>query len=245
MYYRELKRNKNHKKYIYPRVVAELMRLKTFWSFARIPQSFFDSILSKSTDYPFALPICNWEIEERKQNTKRKKKYLKSMNERMDLVKERWIVDQINYYDNRSAEYEKRNAWGIIMKKSFFWLPFILATGLLAIYFWCQDFGNSSLYLPVYREFLIGVFPFLFSFIGWLLEKKNWDVQAAEYRRMSDLFRKTANVMNEVPAGSDDQQWALIRKKQEYIKKLVEISHDENSDWQEIKHKTGEPEPMF
>ena len=257
------KKNNHYTKYIYPRVIAELMRLRIFWSIARIPQRFFVSVLGEDTDYRFSLFVCNWEIEEEKQ----KDADLNSMNRRMDLVKEKWIEDQIKYYKNRSKEYERRDTRFKRLKRFLFWMPFVLAAILLLIFFTVKD-HCGFLKLSYYREFIIGICPFLVSTIGWLLEKNNWDAQANEYRRMIDFFEKALNVMkkkvdekpkktgegatedgSEPPpldeATKQKLQWDLIHEKQKYIRKLMEISRDENSDWQEIKHRSGEPEPMF
>ena len=240
LYYKKVKKAENYFKYIYPRVIAELMRLKLFWSFARIPYDFFDSILKESANYWFALPVCNWEIEDKPQ----KADGWESANRRLDLVRTVWMHGQVLYYERRCREYEKREVWFNALKRFFFWGAFSLAAFLLLVFISVED-QCEFLKLAYYREFIIGVCPFVVSSIGWLLEKNNWGAQAREYRKMAGLFRETIEIMKEEPTGTDKQKQNLVQRKQEFVKTLMKICHDENSVWQGIKSKSGGPEPMF
>lgn len=240
LYYKNIKKNKNYSKYICPRVIAELMRLKIIWTLARIPCDFFDSILKECANYRFALPVCNWEIEDKQQDTEG----WEGLNRRLDMARSAWMDNQVSYYDRRCREYERKDARFNALKRFFFWGAFFLAVALLLIFILVED-HCGFLKLAYYREFIIGICPFVVSSIGWLLEKNNWGVQAREYRRMAGLFRKTIEVMKLEPTGTDEQKLKLVRKKQEFVRTLMTICHEENSTWQEIKSESGGPEPMF
>ena len=240
LYYKNIKKTKNYAKYIRPRVIAELMRLKIIWTLARIPYDFFDSILKECANYRFALPVCNWEIEDRQQDTEG----WEGLNRRLDMARSAWMDEQVSYYDERCREYERKDARFNALKRFFYWGAFFLAAALLLIFILVED-HCGFLKLAYYREFIIGICPFVVSSIGWLLEKNNWDAQAREYRRMAGLFRKTIEIMKLEPTGTDEQKMKLVRKKQEFVKTLMTICHEENSTWQEIKSESGGPEPMF
>ena len=245
LYYRNIKKTRNYSKYVGPRVIAELMRLKTVWTLARIPYDFFDSILKDSANYLFAIPVCNWEIEDRQPSrSARDTEGWEGLNGRLDMAKSAWMDKQVSYYDRRCRDYERKEARFNALKRLFFWGAFFLAAALLLIFILVED-HCGFLNLAYYREFIIGICPFVVSSIGWLLEKNNWGAQAREYRRMADLFRKTIEIMKLEPTGTDEQKLKLIRKKQEFVKTLMTICHEENSTWQEIKGESGGPEPMF
>ena len=240
LYYKNIRKTENYSKYICPRVIAELMRLKIIWTLARIPYDFFDSILKESANYWFALPVCNWEIEDKQHDTEG----WEGLNRRLDMARSAWMNGQVSYYDKRCREYEQKVARFNALKRFFFWGAFFLAAALLLIFILVED-HCGFLKLAYYREFIIGICPFVVSSIGWLLEKNNWDAQAREYKRMSGLFRKTIEIMKLEPTGTDEQKLKLIRKKQEFVKTLMTICHEENATWQEIKSESGGPEPMF
>lgn len=282
-YYRNIKKNRNYSQYIEPRVIAELMRLKLFWSVARIPGTFFDSILSGSSNYWISVPVCNWEIADAQPP---KIEGDEAMEQRLELVRKAWMEDQEKYYkgylldegnDASSGirrrdiffpqrgetctrhrflswkwiscyfkKYERIDGWFNAMKDFFFWMAFFLAVFLLFVFILVED-HSGFLNLAYYREFVIGICPFIVSTIGWLLEKNNWDAEAREYRRMYNLFRKAIGIMREEPPADADvsDKKKLIERKQELIRTLMTICHDENSSWQDIKNDSGEPEPML
>ena len=282
IYYRNIKKNRNYSQYIEPRVIAELMRLKLFWSMARIPGTFFDAILSGSSNYWISVPVCNWEIADAEPPEIKDDDV---MEKRLSFVRNAWMEDQEKYYktylleekDDASGvrrrdifftqageactkerflsrkwlslyfkKYERSSGWFNAMKDFFFWMAFFLAVFLLLVFLLVED-HSGFLNLSYYREFVIGICPFIVSTIGWLLEKNNWDAEAREYRRIYNLFRKAIGIMNEeLPADADaSDKKKLIKRKQELIRTLMTICHDENSSWQDIKNDSGEPEPML
>ena len=291
LYYRRILKHDHYSAYVGPRVIAELMRLKMFWSIARIPGDFFDLIRHECSNYWVALPVCNWEIADRPPAA------ADDIAGRLKLVREAWMEDQAAYYRgyllgkpsggisrrdilfpqddekmncsscpkskrekcrggsvgfpqklrNRVAcflnclkrfarKYERLNAWFNAMKNFFFWSAFFLAIFLLLVFILVEDHGGF-LNLAYYREFVIGICPFIVSTIGWLLEKKNWDAQAREYRRMYDHFRKAIGIMQDASVP--------VERKQDLIRELMKICHQENSTWKELKDESGGPEPMI
>ena len=289
LYYRRIQKNNHYSEYIGPRVIAELMRLKMFWSIACIPGNFFELIQHECSNYWIALPVCNWEIADRQPAE------TTILKDRLELVRKAWMEDQAAYYKgyllntpsgglsgrdflfpqedekkdcstcsifekcrgrsvrfpralrNRAGclirrlrkfamKYERLNAWFTAMKNFFFWTAFFLAACLILVFVTVEN-HVKFVHLGYYREFIIGICPFIVSTIGWLLEKKNWDAQAREYRRMYNLFQKAIEVMKDASVP--------VARKQELIRELMKISHEENSTWLEMKNESGGPEPMI
>ena len=138
--------------------------------------------------------------------------------------------------------YHRINGYISFFKKFFFWSGFGLAALLLLIFslaklniFTCLTDHVDFLNLGYYREFAIGLCPFIVATLGWLLEKNQWNVIGKRYSELYDAF------------GKAEKQLATIEKaenKQELIKELVLLCYLENSDWGSIKEE-NQPEPMF
>ena len=148
----------------------------------------------------------------------------------------------INFIKIYFRPYQRIDGYVSCIKAVFFWGGFGLATLLLVVFllaklevFTCLTNHVDFLYLGYYREVMIGLCPFGVATLGWLLEKKQWNMIGKRYKELYNIFAKA------------EKQLDVIKKpemKQELIKELAFLCHQENSEWVSIKEGTN-PEPMF
>lgn len=130
-----------------------------------------------------------------------------------------------------------------LLKGMFFWGGFVLAAMLLIVFAlaklecfsWLDDHTEIA-GLKYYREFIVGLCPFLVATIGWLLEKNQWNAIGERYLKLYYAFEKTAAVLEKPEVKPE--------VKQKLIKELMILAHQENSEWESIK-KGSAPEPML
>ena len=130
-----------------------------------------------------------------------------------------------------------------LLKGMFFWGGFLLAAMLLIVFalaklecFSRLDDHTEIAGLKYYREFIVGLCPFLVATIGWLLEKNQWNAIGERYLKLYYAFEKTAAVLEKPDVKPE--------VKQKLIKELMILAHQENSEWESIK-KGSTPEPML
>ena len=137
-------------------------------------------------------------------------------------------------------KYERLDGYFSLLKTIFTWGGFILATLLIVVFLtsliWHFD-HTEFLHLSYYREFIVGICPFVVATLGWLLEKNNWDSLAKQYRATRDLFDKAIRIVN------DDANNNLDTRRRT-IQELMLFCHRENTDWKNIKN-DSKPEPMM
>lgn len=134
---------------------------------------------------------------------------------------------------------ERREGYALLFKDLFFILGFVLAFFLIVVYIYAVRKGldpKKKFYLDYYREFMVGVCPFLVASLGWLREKNKWGAIAHQYKEMRNLFRKTVKHIN-------DPKFPKEAKRQ-IIQELIMFAHKENAEWNCIK-KDSNPEPMW
>ena len=78
---------------------------------------------------------------------------------------------------------------------------------------------------------------FVISFLGWLLEKNNWDSLGKKYRTMHGYFEKAIKIV-------EDEKKHSLSTRRRAIKDLMLLCHQENSEWKSIKNES-KPEPMI
>ena len=140
-------------------------------------------------------------------------------------------------------KYERIDGYFSLLKTVFTWSGFILACLLILVFLSSQIWGfdhTEFLYLSYYREFIVGICPFIVATLGWLLEKNNWDSLARQYREMSGLFGKAIGILRGESA-KEKKDLNLCRRT---IEELMLFCHRENSDWKNIKN-DSKPEPMM
>ena len=140
---------------------------------------------------------------------------------------------------NYFKKYERCDGFASLFKDIFFILGFILASFLIVIYIYAKIKNRDPKgvwYLDYYREFMVGVCPFLVASLGWLLEKNNWGLIARQYRKTYNLFQEAIPYIN-----NKDHP---LESKRLIIKKLVLFAHEENAEWNSIKN-DAKPEPMW
>ena len=93
-----LRKNDHYSRYIKPRIIAELLRVRIFWTLAGIPGSFTDHLLEENTDNVFALLLCNWEVAEPPLSNEDRE--LIERGDAMAVVKSCWLEDQLYYYES-------------------------------------------------------------------------------------------------------------------------------------------------
>ena len=106
--YEKTQRNAHYFKYVKPRLIAEMLRLKIFWKLAGIgiKESFSDYFLKECSGYWFMLAVCNWELEEAPLSEE-DLSWLNSGNG-LDTVKRFWVQDQEKYYKSYLLDNPKR-----------------------------------------------------------------------------------------------------------------------------------------
>ena len=141
-------------------------------------------------------------------------------------------------------KYERIDGYFSLLKAVFTWSGFILAYLLVLVFLSAQIWGfdhTEFLHLSYYREFIVGICPFIVATLGWLLEKNNWDSLARQYREMSGLFGKAIGIVRGELAKKEEKDLNICRRT---IEELMLFSHRENADWQNIKN-DSKPEPMM
>ena len=137
-------------------------------------------------------------------------------------------------------QYERLDGYFSLLKTIFTRGGFILASLLVLVYvsalIWHFD-HTEFLYLSYYREFIVGICPFVVATLGWLLEKNNWDSLAKQYRATRDLFDKAIRIV-------DDDANNSLNTRRRTIQELMLICHRENAEWKNIKN-DSKPEPMM
>ena len=123
----------------------------------------------------------------------------------------------------------------------FFWNGFVLAAMLLIVFalakLECFSWLDDQIAgLKYYREFIVGLCPFLVATIGWLLEKNQWNAIGERYLKLYYAFEKTAAVLEKPEVKPE--------VKQKLIKELMILAHQENLEWESIKNGSA-PEPML
>ena len=269
-YYMKTKKDAHYSKYIRPRLIAEMLRLKIFWTLADIRESFSDYFLEECAGYWFMLPVCNWELGDTPLSDK-DRSWLDDGNG-LDAVKKFWLEDQDKYYAGYLLEnpksfiipekgekcksmrflsmawlkayfikYERCEAYSRLCKSIFIWGGILLSILLLLVFIIMQIKEPSSLkhkdflYLARYREFIVGICPFVVATLGWMMEKHQWGQIALQYRKALSLFRKTEQYIGENHSVLDRRQM---------IKEMILYAHHENAEWNEIKN-GAKPEPMI
>ena len=96
IYYRKTKKDANYFKYVRPRLIAEMLRLKIFWTLAGIRESFSDCFLEECAGYWFMLTVCNWELWDAPLSDS-DKQWL-DVGNGLAAVKKFWLEDQDKYY---------------------------------------------------------------------------------------------------------------------------------------------------
>ena len=135
-------------------------------------------------------------------------------------------------------KYERLDGYFSMLKTFFTWSAFILSVLLLVVFVLAQVFGfdhTEFLKLSCYREFIIGICPFIVASLGWMMEKTTWDQMAPQYRKALRLFRKANRYLGENHPVPDKQQ---------IIRELVLYAHRENTEWNNIRN-GAKPEPMI
>ena len=266
---KRISRHDHYGKYVQPRVIAELMRLKMFWTLAGIKDSFVDYILADSANYWFAIPVCNWEVWDDALSDS-ESSYVAEGKGSLSAVCAGWLEDQKKYYDSylltdpvhfiRTQDgddckskpflsrkwrqqyfkkYERLDGYFSLLKTVFTWGGFILASLLIAVFIaskiWNFDHAEF-LHLSYYREFIVGICPFVVATLGWLLEKNNWDSLAKQYRATRELFDKAIKIVGNEKENIDTRRRA--------VKELMLFCHRENAEWKNIKN-DSKPEPMI
>ena len=115
---------------------------------------------------------------------------------------------------------------------------FVFAAILVLIFVAARLWGFDQrewLCLVWYREFIVGICPFLVASLGWLLEKNKWSSIAAQYRKTRKLFKRTIKYVNE------DHP---VESKRAIMKELMMFAHEENAEWNSIRDET-KPDPMW
>lgn len=244
-----IKKTDDYQKYCDNRVVAELMRLKIFWSLAGIREELSEMVLTESGDFFCALPLCNWEVSSilpSSGNT-----IDDELENQMPTVRKAWIQNQLNYYRTRTIPKFKK--WHHQTK---FWANIFYGMSVsLALFFIMHTFffneidllGWCGLHHNYYRGMLISIGPFIFASLGWLLEKKQWGAMAEAYSHMADLFEKTEKKFEkldaELASGTVSMEKCILLK-QQFIKELMFYCHIENNEWKDIRS-NSKPEPMI
>lgn len=135
-------------------------------------------------------------------------------------------------------KYERLEGYVTFCKRFFFLTGFILAI-LLCLVFACGRITGANhrdlFFLAWYREFIVGLCPFVFASLGWLLEKNKWDSVARQYRGAYELFLKTDKFVS--ASNSLESKRAIIRE-------LMMFAHRENAEWNSIRS-DAKPEPMI
>ena len=140
-------------------------------------------------------------------------------------------------------KYERLEGYFSLLKTVFTWSGFILAVLLVVVFLCSQIWGFDHaefLHLSYYREFIVGICPFVVATLGWLLEKNNWDSLARQYRETSRLFKKAGDIVNGELA-KEEKDMGICRRT---IKELMLFCHRENAEWKNIKN-DSKPEPMM
>ena len=140
-------------------------------------------------------------------------------------------------------KYERIDGYFSLLKTVFTWSGFVFACLLILVFLsaWIWGFDHAGfLHLSYYREFIVGICPFIVATLGWLLEKNNWDSLARQYREMSGLFGKAISIVRGELA-KEKKDVEICRRT---IRELMLFSHRENAYWKNIKN-DSKPEPMM
>lgn len=135
-------------------------------------------------------------------------------------------------------KYERLEGYVTFCKRFFFLTGFVLAALLCLIFLFAPiaKVNHQKLFfLEWYREFIVGLCPFIFASLGWLLEKNKWDSVARQYRAAYELFLKTDKYVGAANS---------IESKRMIIKELMMFAHEENAEWNSIRS-DAKPEPMM
>ena len=230
------------------RVIAELMRLKIFWKLAGIKEEFSSMVLAESGNFFCALPVCNWEICDPAIHSSA---IGEECHQQMPTVRKAWLQSQLDYYRktsvprflrwDRNVRKWAKIFYGISMGMSVFFLLHYIFFSSVNLLAWC---GLDHTH---YTEVIVGIGPFIFASLGWLLEKKQWNEIAENYEKTAGYFELTLKKFDkldkELSAGNITEEYAIAYR-QRLIKELMQLCHEENSEWKKLKA-DAKPEPMI
>lgn len=240
-------KNKDHNIYCSHRVIAELMRLKIFWKLAGFRDDFSSLVLAESGYFFCALPVCNWEICD---SVSPSEAINEECHQQMPTVRKAWLKGQLDYYRNTTVP--RYLFWEKIMRILScicYAFSFFFAVSLLVYHcaFRPIDPIKSFLEKIDLSEFIIGLGPLIFASLGWLLEKKQWKDMAKNYSETADYFeltlKKFEKLDKDLQAGDISEEYAIAYR-QRLIKELMQLCHEENSEWKKLKA-DAKPEPMI
>lgn len=238
----------NYSKYCNCRVIAELLRLKIFWTLAGIKDDFSKLVLEESGNYSCALPICNWEISDKKAD---EQAIELECRQGMPTVRRVWLEGQLDYYRNITIpRYFKMHKKFSLLANFCYWLSIFTSCLFLIHYYFFSSvdlLAWCGLDHTHYKEILISFGIFIFTALGWLLEKKQWKKMAETYSYTADLFERTVQkfekIDNLILSGEIRFEQGNAEK-QHLVKELAEFCHEENLEWKNIKSNSY-PRPMI
>ena len=264
-------RQDHYTKYLEQRIIAELLRLKLFWTLAGIRESFNDHVFDESAGYKFMVPICNWEIAD-DLLSEEDRKWLDDGNG-FAAVKECWLTDQTDYYrryllpdpvhlikpqrdEPCSAEfflsvswlkkytqvYERRDGFTKLLK-AICTVGGCISTIILVVVFATVKICENC---KIKHETILNVQMYLeylvpICFLGAAV--LGWLMGKKKWDVLSRQYRKVWELFKKARVFFDDNS-KDVEDKRQMIKDLVLFAHEENLEWQDLRN-NAKPEPMI
>ena len=264
-------KKENYKKYVYPRVLAELMRLKIFWRLSNIKEEFFGGFLKKYANFCVAGWICNWEVASPPLTEEENGIVEKEVKSGFPMIREAWINDQRTFFKGyllpdpnhffkiQSGENMPRLNSIAAAKKIFkkYFRPYSRLDGWLSslkkAFFWGGIFFTALL-LVIYlvdlnvattiaADAALKRYRELVAGIGpFLVATLGWLLEKKQWEYLEKRYLEQYALFNK--AYEKLPELKTPERQQKLIRELMECSYQESIEWENIKKGTP-PEPML
>ncbi len=266
---RKIARDDHYTEYINPRVIAELLRLKIFWTLAGIKESFTDYIFDENASYLFMLPLCNWEIADTPLS-ELDRQWLEAGNG-LAAVKNCWLDDQAMYYkgyllpvdpkhfilpqegekckkkkflspswfSEYFKKYERLEGYSLLFKKLFTRCGFILAILLIAVFVLANIRGFDHTQVLALSWYR----EFIIGICPFAVAVLGWLMEKNNWDSLGRQYRNICELFEKAGAFVGDETKSVADKRQ-MVKEMAQFAHEENAEWQDIR-RNARPEPML
>jgi hypothetical protein len=184
--YSNKKRN-NHKQFIEDRIIAEGLRIQFFWNISDIKEATSNHILRiHKTEYNWIKHIL-LSIYGYTYNGENNR------DESVENVKEHWIVNQRNWFEDKLNKNELKQKNYTSFSKVFFWLGILLLSIIACFEYY--HFNHSLIHwLIVADSVIFGIYALSKAYT----EKQGFEQIENQYSLMKSVYEATENRMNEI-----------------------------------------------
>ena len=240
-YYFFIKLRKTDSKYVDFRFLAETLRVQIFWFLGKVQDE--PNKIAQVANYIIPTNIAHLEnASVVLHNWIWLDSRTKYDDTRCDLaVNIGWIDSQLNYYQNAIRKREKRrNKYKRIALISYIF-SFLLAIGYFVFSLVEKSVQNTEGTYEIFHGFFwslsdgiwLGIGPFVFAMIGYLIEKKGWEEEIESFKQSAKMF-ETIKVELEKPNANRNALLLVLGK--EALK--------EHESWLKL-HRNRKPSPNY